>query len=71
MRVYSISPLKFELDWSTNNGVLISDRNHWKHKTHTDTQTETDTLPIYHIESSNYSFSLLTLLYNFFFSGKE
>ena len=39
---------KFEFDQSTNNGDLLSDRNNWKHR-----QTDTDTLPIYHIGSSN------------------
>ena len=43
---------KFELDRSIYNGDLSWDRNHWKHR-QTDTQTETDTLPIYHIGSSN------------------
>ena len=43
---------KFELDRFTNNEDLLSDRNHKKH-TQTDTQTESDTLPIYDIGSSN------------------
>ena len=30
---------KFELTWSTNNGNLLSDKNHLKHR-QTDTQTE-------------------------------
>ena len=46
---------KFELDRSANNGDLLSDRNHWTH-TETDTQTETDILPIYHVGSSNHIF---------------
>ena len=47
---------QFELDRFTNNGDLLSDRNHWTHThththtdthtlTHTETETETDTLP--------------------------
>ena len=49
MWVTSISPSpKFELYRSTNNGDLLSDRNHWTDR-QTDkqkhTQTETDTLP--------------------------
>ena len=33
MWVYSISPmhLRLMIDHSTNNGDLLSDRNHWKH----------------------------------------
>ena len=52
---------KFELDRSTNNGDLLSDRNHWKQRhttkkdrqTDTHTQTESDTLPIQAVGSSN------------------
>ena len=40
-------PTKFELDWFTNNGDLLSDRKNGN----IDTQTETDTLPIYDIGS--------------------
>ena len=52
--IYSISFNNFELDRYTNNGDLISDRkktgNTDTHKrTQTQTQIETDILPIYHI----------------------
>ena len=40
---------KFQFLRFINNGDLSSDRNHWN----THRQTVTDTLPIYHIESSN------------------
>ena len=48
---------KFELDRSTNNGDLLSDRtkapgNTDKH-TNSHTETETDILPIYYLGSSN------------------
>ena len=46
---------KFELDRSTNNGDLLSDRNHWKHRqtdTQADTQIESDTLSLYDIDSN-------------------
>ena len=42
---------KFELDQFTNNRDLLSDRGNWKHR-HIHTEIETDTLPIYHIETS-------------------
>ena len=45
---------KFELDLFINNGDLLSDKKNWKHK-HTHIRAETDTLPIYHIWSSNES----------------
>ena len=35
---------RFELDWSTNNGDLLSDRNWWKHtQTHQHTHIHTHT----------------------------
>ena len=42
MCVFSTSYTKIELDRFTNNGDLLSDRNHWKHR-QTDRQTHTDT----------------------------
>ena len=49
-------PTKFELDLSTNNGDLLSEGNHWKIQTDTQTDThteiESDTLPIQDIGSS-------------------
>ena len=44
----------FELDWSTNNGDLLTNRNHWTDR-HTDTYTwiESDTLSVQDIGSSN------------------
>ena len=42
---------KFELDWSTNNGDLLSDRNHWTDRhTHRQThrETESDTFHMYY-----------------------
>ena len=48
---------KFELDRSTNNGDLLLERKKWKHTDRqTDTQTETNTLPLYHLGSSKYQF---------------
>ena len=54
MRIFYHSS-KFELNQFINYADLLSDRNNLKHgQTHpqTDTQTESDTLPIYAIESS-------------------
>ena len=49
----------FELDSSTNNGDLLSDRKKNENTdTQTDTQTETDTLPKYYVGSSKKGLSV-------------
>ena len=50
-------PTKFQLLRFISNGDLLSDRNHWKHihtDRHTNTQTKTDTLPIFYKGSSKH-----------------
>ena len=58
--LYDLST-KFELDRFTNNGnLLLGRKNLTERNTHT--QIETDTLPIYHIGSSNRETLYLLLL---------